>query len=139
MNFRKSLPPSGSGGVPFVPMMDVVFLLLCFFVTSQIFAQWETEVGIALPTAQTGEIPKRLPGEIILNIMPTGEVIVNGRALDAEELQAMLRRLTEVYPGQSIILRADKTTEYGLIMRVLDTCRQADVWNISFATIAPER
>ena len=50
-------------------MLDVVFLLLCFFITSQIFAQWETEIDITLPTAETGAVPQRLPGEIIINVL----------------------------------------------------------------------
>ena len=40
MNFRKKSPWTANPGVPLTPMIDVVFLLLCFFVTSQIFAQW---------------------------------------------------------------------------------------------------
>ena len=51
MNFRKHLPTSAGGAMPMTAMMDVVFLLLCFFVTSQIFAQWETEVDVALPSS----------------------------------------------------------------------------------------
>ena len=62
--------------------MDVVFLLLCFFVTSQIFAQWETEIDVTLPTAETGEVPQRLPGEVIVNVLPDGRTVVNGQTLE---------------------------------------------------------
>ena len=78
MNFRKKLPTPGNLGVPLTPMIDVVFLLLCFFVTSQIFAQWETEIDIALPTAATGDMPQRLPGEVIINVLADGTAVVNG-------------------------------------------------------------
>lgn len=139
MNFRKSVSPNnGNSGVPLTPMMDVVFLLLCFFVTSQIFAQWETEIDITLPTAETGEMPQRLPGEVILNVTSTGDIIINGQTLQPEELRGLLKRLTELYPGQPVLLRADKATAYEHVVRVLDECRQADVWNISFATVVPE-
>ena len=63
MNFLKKASGPSSPGIPLTPMIDVVFLLLCFFVTSQIFAQWETEIDIALPTADTGMLPQRLPGD----------------------------------------------------------------------------
>ena len=43
----------------------------------------------------------------------------------------------QLFPGQPVLLRADKTTAYEHVVRVLDTCRQADIWNISFATLAP--
>ncbi len=119
-------------------MIDIVFLLLCFFVTSQIFAQWETEIDVTLPTAETGQAPQRLPGEIIININAEGQVIVNARTLDLPELKAVLDRLVSLFPGQPVVIRADKATAYEHVIQVLDTCRQADIWNISFATGVPD-
>ncbi|MBW7907635.1 MAG: biopolymer transporter ExbD [Kiritimatiellae bacterium] len=137
MNFRSNAK-SEPLAFQMTPMIDVVFLLLCFFVSSQIFAQWETEIDITLPTARTGEVPQRLPGEIIVNILASGEVIVNGRSLDSEQLGSMLSRVVTLFPGQPVLIRADKTTAYEHVIRVLDLCRQADIWNISFATGVPE-
>ena len=137
MNFRKKTTGPATAGVPLTPMIDVVFLLLCFFVTSQIFAQWETEIDIALPTASTGSVPQRLPGEVIVNVRADGVAVVNGQELGDGELREMMDRLVELFPGQPVLLRADKTTDYEHVVRVLDTCRQADIWNISFATLAP--
>ena len=137
MNFQKKSLFPVNPGVPLTPMIDVVFLLLCFFVTSQIFAQWETEIDITLPTAATGSAPQRLPGEVIINVRADGTTVVNGQVLDAAGLRSMMDRLVELFPGQPVLLRADKTTAYEHVVRVLDTCRQADLWNISFATLAP--
>jgi len=120
------------------PMIDVVFLLLCFFVTTQLFAQWETEIDITLPTSKTGQLPQRLPGEIILNLYENGNVVVNGRALDFDGLGSMLMQVAKLSPGQPVLLRADQGTDYEHVIRVLDLCRQADIWNISFATGVPE-
>ena len=92
MNFRKKQRPENIG-FQLAPMLDVVFLLLCFFVTSQIFAQWETEVDVVLPTAETGTMPQRLPGEIIINILEEGQVVITGRTLDPAQLEITLKRL----------------------------------------------
>jgi biopolymer transport protein ExbD len=137
MNFQKKAPGMPPPGVPLTPMIDVVFLLLCFFVTSQIFAQWETEIDVALPTASTGAMPQRLPGEVIVNVRADGSAVVNGQVLDDGQLRATMERLVDLFPGQPILLRADKATAYEHVVRILDTCRQADIWNISFATLAP--
>ena len=137
MNFQKKTLVPANPGVPLTPMIDVVFLLLCFFVTSQIFAQWETEIDVALPTAATGGMPQRLPGEVIINVLADGTAVVNGQSLGDRELRAMMDRLVQLFPGQPVLLRADKATAYEHVVRVLDTCRQADIWNISFATLAP--
>lgn len=49
----------------FTAMIDVVFLLLCFFITTSVFSQWEMEVDVVLPSAQSSQMPDRLPGEVI--------------------------------------------------------------------------
>ena len=138
MNFRNRYKPDPIG-FQVVPMIDILFLLLCFFVTSQIYTQWETEVDITVPTAKTSQLPQRLPGEVILNVKKDGAVWVNGQHLDDARLQQMMQRLTGLFPGQPIVLRADKQTAYEHVMRVLDLCRQSDIWNISFATSIPEK
>lgn len=137
MNFRKKgkLDPVG---FQLVPMLDIVFNLLFFFVTTQVYSQWETEIDITLPTAQTGQLPHRLPGEIIINVLADGSAVVNGRPLNEADLGAMLQRLAQLFPGQPVLLRADKVTPYEHVIRVLDLCRLADIWNISFATGVPE-
>lgn len=137
MNFRKQLKPEAVG-FQLAPMIDVVFLLLCFFITSQIFAQWETEIDITLPTAETGQLPERLPGEIIINVRADGGVVVNAQPLTETELAEMLARVARLFPGQPVLIRGDQATPYEYIIRVLDLCRQADIWNISFATGVPE-
>lgn len=136
MNFRSRLRAE-SPGFQLAPMIDVVFLLLCFFVTSQIFSQWEAEIGITLPTAETGRMPRRLPGEIVLNLDARGEVTVHNRRLDAGALDALLARLAEMFPGQQVVLRADRATAYEHVVRVLDACRRADIGHIAFATASP--
>ena len=137
MNFRSHQRPD-SVGFQIAPMIDIVFLLLCFFVTAQLFSQWETEIEITLPTAQTGETPQRLPGEVIINIHSSGQIVVNTRPMDLETLGSMLNRLADLFPGQAVIVRADRATAYEHVMAVLDVCRMADIWNISFATAYPE-
>ena len=137
MNFRARLRPEAVG-FQMAPMVDIIFLLLCFFVASQIFAQWETALDITLPTARSSELPRRLPGEVILNLRANGEVVVNNQQLSNEQLGTMLNRLVEVFPGQPIVLRADRATPYAEVIRILDLCREADIWNLSFATAMME-
>lgn len=137
MNFR-SRHAEARAGFQMAPMIDVVFILLSFFIATQIFARWEKEIDIQLPTADTSQAPARLPGEIILNVLPDGGTVVNRQRHDDEGLRTLLSRLVEAFPGQPVIIRADRRTAYEHIVKVLDLCRQADIWNISFATDAAE-
>ena len=115
-------------------MLDVIFLLLCFFVTVSVFSQWESEISIKFPSSKTSEQPERLPGEIIVNLTREGVVKVNGMAMPLAELKTRLAKIAKFYPGQPVIIRADKDTRYESLVEVMDTCREADVWNFSLAT-----
>ena len=133
MNFRRN-SRSRAASVQMASLMDVIFLLLCFFVTSSVFSQWETEISIALPTAKSSTVPGRMPGEIILNVAADGNVTVNGQKLSLAEVTERLTRIAQLYPGQPVVIRADKTTKYEALVSVIDACRTADVWNFSLAT-----
>ena len=127
---RKSRAP----GIALTSMLDVIFLLLCFFVTVSVFSQWESEISIRLPTAKTADAPERLPGEIIVNLAKDGSIKVNGAAMSLDDLQARLARIAKFYPGQPVIIRADKDTKYDHLVSVIDACRAGDVWNFALAT-----
>ena len=115
-------------------MLDVIFLLLCFFVTASVFSQWENEISIKLPSAETSDEPDRLPGEIVLNLAKDGTVTVNGVVLSLDALKPRLVQVAKYYPGQPVIIRADKDVKYEVLVGLIDTCRAADVWNFSLAT-----
>jgi len=136
MNFRGRYKPD-TVGFQIAPMIDIMLFLLCFFVTMQIYMQWETEIDIKLPTAATAQVEQRLPGEIILNLRKSGEVTVNGRKFSDPELSSLLRQVVDPktgFPGQPVLIRADGDTSYQRLIHVLDLCRANDIWNISFAT-----
>ena len=137
MKFRQRSKPE-LPGFQIMPMIDVVFNLLFFFLVSQIFAQWETEITVKVPTAQTGEPIDRLPGEVIINITKEGTVIINKQSLDEKGLVSVLTRIKTIFPGQPVLIRADKGTPYGYVIKVLDLCRQVEIWNIAFATSVSE-
>lgn len=120
-------------------MLDVIFLLLCFFVTASVFSQWESEISISLPSASSAETPGRLPGEVILNVASDGSVTVNARKLTLDDLGSRLRKVAEFYPGQPVVIRADRATSYDSLVKVIDTCRNAGVWNFSLATVEEKK
>ncbi len=133
MNFRRN-SRRRAATVQMSSLMDVIFLLLCFFVTTSVFSQWETEISITLPTAKSATVPGRMPGEIILNLAKDGTVSVNGQTLTLADVTERLTRIAKLYPGQPVVIRADKETAYESLVGVIDACRTADVWNFSLAT-----
>ena len=77
-------------------------------------------------------------GEVIINVKADGTIMMNRRAMSAEELTATLRKISELYPDQAVVLRGDQSTDYRHIVAVLDICRTANIWNVAFATGRPE-
>ncbi len=138
MNFRKRIRQE-SIGFQLVPIIDVLSVLLIFFVTTYSFARYEKEMDVTVPTAKSSSDSRRMPGEIIINIRKDGQVVLNRRETAIPELQTILMKIAKNFPDQPIILRADEATPYKSVIAVLDACRQADVWNVSFATRVEEK
>ena len=124
--------------IQIAPLIDIVFLTLIFFMVLSIFQQLESEISISVPKAKESKEIVRSPGEIIINIMKDGAVIVNQKRLGYEELEEMLKRISTLFPNQPVIIRADEKTYHKFVVKVLDACASADIWNVSFATLKEE-
>ncbi len=136
MNFRRRIATEQLG-LQLAPMIDVILFLLCFFLLTWNLARYEADIDVKVPTAKQGQEPKRLPGEVIVNIAKDGSVNLNRRTVTMDELQQILAGVVQEYPDQAVIIRADAKTDYDNVVKVLDACRAADAWNIAFATLRP--
>ena len=125
-------------GIQLAPMIDIVFLLLIFFIVLWNYARFETEIDISVRAASSGENPQRTIGEIVVNVRKDGEIIVEGLSKSDPELLGMFKNIVEAYPDQAVILRGDREAAFDHIVRVLNVCQQAGIWNVSFATAPPE-
>jgi len=120
------------------PFIDVILFLLVFFLLTWNISRYEAELSVSLPTAEQAETSTRMPGEILINVDQTGNIIVNRKQLQPAELKAILTQVTTDFPDQAVILRADRDTAYQNVIRVIDICRAARVWNIAFTAEKPE-
>lgn len=136
MNFRRRIVTEQIG-LQLAPMIDVVLFLLCFFILTWNLARYEADIEVKVPTAKQGQEPKRLPGEVIVNVTQDGKVNLNRRIVSLDELQQILAGVVAQYPDQAVIIRADTDVKYNSVVGVLDACRAADAWNIAFATLRP--
>ena len=136
MNFRQRAMAERAG-FQIAPMIDIVFLLLIFFIVTWSFARYETELEVTVPTAEEGKYRRHSVGEVIINVSRDGAIIVNRRQLSDEELREILARISKDYPDQAVILRGDENVDYRHVVRVLDICRAANIWNVAFATAKP--
>ena len=116
-----------------VPLIDILFLLLIFYVSVSQMQQNEAQIAMRIPTAKSGESPHRTIGDVVINVRKDGQVVVNGQPLGLGELETKLEKLAELFPGQSVIIRSDGAASWEAVCSVLDACAGADIWNIKFA------
>ena len=120
------------------PMIDIVFLLLIFFIVTWQFSKSETELDVAVPTAEEGAELNRPKGEIIINILSDGTIRVEGSSVELPQLLEKLAAIAKRHENQPVRIRGDGSVAYQRIVEVIDTCQKAGIWNISFATQRPE-
>ncbi len=136
MKFNTQVAPPV--GFPLAPMIDIVFLLLTFFIVTYQITDNEKDIEISLPAATEGKALERDNLEKVINIHADGIIVIDQREYTLDELYAKMSNLFRVNKSQPVRLRADEKTEYKHIVNVINQCSKAGIWNISFATGAPK-
>lgn len=111
----------------FVPMVDVLFNLLIFFLLATSLHQTEREMRIALPQAKASGPLTTALREIVINVDASGAIIVASKRLADEDLSRLIRDAVATNPAQKVSIRGDRTTPYANVARVLDICKGAGV------------
>ena len=135
MNFRRHAKPEVFG-FQIAPMVDILLVLLVFFIVTWNFSLSEKELDVKIPSATHSKESEAYVGQVVVNVRTDGSIVFNHKPISAEELIAKLRELAKLFPDQAVILRGDQNANYKYIVNVLDICRQANIWNVAFATAA---
>lgn len=109
------------------PIIDMVFLLLIFFLVTTTYHQIEREIKIALPAAESGAPISVALRELIVNVSGDGSVVVNANTLTLDQLRSLVAEALEQNPKQKVTVRGDQQASYGQVARVLDICKAAGV------------
>lgn len=122
------------------PLIDIVFLLIIFFLVSNTMNRQETAMELDLPRAATGREP--LASEtrrVLLNIPVEGTVLAGTAPITMAELQNLLERQAGADAEKlEVHIRTDRKVPYRAVEPVLLTCAESGVWRVSFSVI-PER
>lgn len=126
-------------GMNLVPLIDVLFILLIFFIVTFAMARFETEVNISVPAAESGAPGDRRVGELVVNIREDGTIVLNSQILTETVLMEKFTEIARVDRKRAIIIRADEESRYRDMFRVLDLCHRAGLYHVSFASREPQR
>ena len=112
------------------PMLDVVFIMLIFFIVTASFVK-EAGIDITRPPAATAERKER--GNILVAITENDQIWVDRRQVDPRALRANIERLHAENPQGSVVIQADKNSKNGLLVQVMDAARLAGVSRVALA------
>ena len=116
------------------PLVDVLFLLLIFFLVGTRFTENENSFEVDLPTAAAA--PQTItgtPDELVVNVGPDGQLTLLDEPLSVERLRERLAEVAAIYPDQVVVIRGDGAGAYQHIVTVMDAVNQAGLSNLSLA------
>jgi biopolymer transport protein ExbD len=142
MNFKKHLGDTQSS-FQLAPMVDVIFLLLIFFMVSSIYYQLEKNLEVKLPKADSGNEASRSSVELIINVDKKGAFFVNNIKMDIDGVRDVLTDVVKKFnKAQPITIRCDQDTPHKYFVQVFDICQALEIDDIRIAaepTELPEK
>ena len=127
---RKRTRGEDESEVNLTPMLDVVFIMLIFFIVTASFVK-EAGIDVTRPPAATAERKER--GNILIAITESDQIWMDRRQVDPRALRANIERLHAENPQGSVVIQADTNSKNGLLVMVMDAARLANVPNVSLA------
>ncbi|MCE2725499.1 MAG: biopolymer transporter ExbD [Planctomycetaceae bacterium] len=117
-----------AGGLELTPMIDVVFLLMIFFLVASKLDEADRSIDVVLPQASAAKPLTSKPREFVINIDREGNYFAGARPVRLEDLQQLLRQSAADNPQrQTVIVRADENTAHKFVVGAMDACVQAGI------------
>ncbi len=111
-------------------MLDVVFIMLIFFIVTASFVK-ESGIEVFRPEAETAV--KKPRANVLIAVSSKGEVWINKRRVDIRAVRAAVERLRAENPQGSVVIQADRMSEHGIVMQVMEQVKQAGIDNVAIA------
>jgi biopolymer transport protein ExbD len=122
-------------GLSMAPLIDVVFLLLIFFMVATTYLDPERELEIDLPSAASGTLPERAPDELVISVQKDGSLALGGRPVERAELERALADAALHSRETPVTIRGDRAALHETIVGVLDACGSAGLSNLAVGTL----
>ncbi|GGF68851.1 ExbD/TolR family protein [Alteromonas lipolytica] len=120
--------------IDMTPMLDVVFIMLIFFIVTASFVK---EAGIDVNRPEAATAVKKDRANILVAISDKGEIWINKRRVDVRAVQANIERLHAENPQGTVVIQADKLATTETLIKVMDASRAAGVYDVSIAAQEP--
>jgi biopolymer transport protein ExbD len=116
-------------------MVDVLFLLLIFFMTASTFRESELELPVSLTPGESATQPVDAASSVVVTVTAGNEIFFGSRAASLSELRGLLEEVVAVSPDEVLVVRSDEKSEAGILLRILDLAELAGVRDTRTAMI----
>lgn len=123
-------------GLDIAPLIDMVFILLIFFLVNTSYVK-ETGIEVSRPTASTATVENKT--SVLIAIDPQNRIFMEQREIDLRAVRANVERALAENPEAAVIVVADKASQTGTAIQVMDGCRMAGATNVSLAASLPKQ
>ncbi len=130
MNFRKNYQ-NESLQFMIIPMIDIIFFLLVFFMMNSLQTVTQKALDVQLPQAQTASAPVQMP--VIITLDAAGHITVDSKPAAIDEVKAIMDKHVQENPNVAVILQADERAVHGQVVAIMDTLKGAGVHKLSIA------
>jgi biopolymer transport protein ExbD len=120
-------------------MIDVLFLLLIFFMTASVFREAETQLAVNLQPAETAEAGNQGAGTVVVTITEENRLVWGQQPVSESQLRDRLAQVHELAPDSTVVVRGDRGSDFGLGVMVMDLARQAGFVDVAVAAARPEQ
>lgn len=115
------------------PMIDIVLLLVIFFMVGTQFTEAEKQFDVDLPSVSAAQPLTGVPDELVVNITKDGAMYLGIEPVTLAEMEQELIAAYERYPEQAVLVRGDAEVPYQAVMDVLSLCQQVNITNVQLA------
>ena len=130
MRKKRIVTGEEEAGIDLTPMLDVVFIMLIFFIVTTSFVK-EAGIDVSRPNAATAE--KKEKASILIAISNNGDIWIDKRKVDVRSVRANVETLHAESPEGTVVIQADQVSKTGILVKVMDQVRLAGVSSISIA------
>jgi biopolymer transport protein ExbD len=127
---RKHRSQEEEAGIDMTPMLDIVFIMLIFFIVTTSFVK-EAGIEVLRPKASTATQQKN--ANIFIAVRENGEIWMDKRMVDVERVGANIERMLAEQPTDTVVIQADVEAKHGVVVKVMDQVKQAGIDKISVA------
>jgi len=120
--------------IDMAPLIDMVFLLLIFFMCSATLSEIEYTPDVFLPVAPRAKVPENLQDRGVINILPNGDFMIASKIVSEKEMLKIMKQRKKENPKLKLYLRANKEVPFKRVKTVLRTCAEAGINDIIFAS-----